>query len=65
MKTYNIYLLFIFFGCNPSSNSENTDLNDFKFLEIDIVTLNRGYINQDYTIQEVVQSYIDRIKNYR
>ena len=61
MKTYNIYLLFIFFGCNPSSNSENTDLNDFKFLEIDIVTLNRGYINQDYTIQEVVQSYIDRI----
>ena len=64
MKTFNIYILFmffVFFGCNPSSNSKNTDLNDFKFLEIDIVTLNKGYVNQDYTIQEVIESYIDRI----
>ena len=65
MKAYNIFILniiFIFFGCNTFTEPINKDLNDFKFLEIDIITLHNGYKNGDFTIEEVTRAYIERIE---
>ena len=65
MKAYNIFILniiFIFFGCNTFTEPINKDLNDFKFLEIDIIALNNGYKNGNFTIEEVIKAYIERIE---
>jgi len=35
---------------------------DFDYMEIDIAQLHSGYINNDFTIKEVVQAYLDRIE---
>lgn len=37
-------------------------VNNFKFLEADITTLQEGYKNGDFTIKEVVKAYLHRIK---
>ena len=65
MKIYNIFVLniiFMFCSCNTSSEHINTTLNDFKFLEIDIITLHNGYKDGDFTIEEVTRAYIERIE---
>jgi amidase len=65
MKIYKIFVLnviFLFGSCNTSYESINTTFNDFKFLEIDIITLNNGYKNGDFKIEEVTRAYIERIQ---
>ncbi|MCK4813117.1 MAG: amidase [Candidatus Marinimicrobia bacterium] len=44
-----------------SRESARKDYNKFKFLEYDIAQLQEGYQAGTFTIQEVVQSYLDRI----
>jgi amidase len=66
MKIFKVCILniiFIFLGCNTFLESKKKDLNDFKYLEIDIITLNNGYLSGDYSIEEVTQAYIDRIQS--
>lgn len=65
MTIYKIFVLsiiFMFCSCKSSTESINKTLNDFKFLEIDIITLNNGYKNGDFTIEEVTRAYIERIQ---
>ena len=52
----------MFYGCNASFENEDITLNDFKFLEIDIITLHNGYKNRNFTIEEVTRAYIKRIE---
>lgn len=64
MKFFNLIIFLVFLnlsGCSIFSESTNNSLNDFKFLEFDIKTLNNGYVNQEYTIEQVIAAYIDRI----
>jgi amidase len=65
MKFFNLIIFLVFLnssGCSSFSETTNNNLNDFKFLEFDIKTLNNGYVNQEYTIEQVIAAYIDRIK---
>ena len=65
MRIYNIFILniiFMFYSCNTSSENVDISLNDFKFLEIDIITLHNGYKNRNFTIEEVTRAYIKRIE---
>lgn len=65
MKKISILILLtaLFLSCKTESNSssENTDLNDFQFLEMEISDFQQGYQNGDFTIEEVVKAYLDRI----
>jgi len=40
-----------------------TSNSDFQFEEITIAELQKGYTNGDFTITEVVQSYLNRIQD--
>jgi len=65
MKFFNLIIFLVLLnssGCSSFSETTNNSLNDFKFLEFDIKTLNNGYVNQEYTIEQVIAAYIDRIK---
>jgi len=62
-KLFIVSIISIFLGCNSSLEFEKKEINDFKYIEIDIVTLNKGYLNGDYSIEEVTKAYIDRIEN--
>jgi len=44
-----------------SSKQQVVDYNDFAYLEFDIEQLQEGYVNQNYTVAEVVQAYLERI----
>ncbi len=44
-----------------SSKQQVVDYNDFAYLEFDIEQLQEGYANQNYTVAEVVQAYLERI----
>ncbi|MDX2303927.1 MAG: amidase [Microscillaceae bacterium] len=61
-----VFLLFTFYliSCqNPQTLSqEETHYNDFKFQEYTIAQLQEGYQKGDFSIREVVQSYLDRIE---
>ena len=49
-------------GQQNNERQVNADNENFKFLEIDIPTLQQGYKDGDYTVKEVVQAYLDRIE---
>ena len=50
-------------SCVTSTDKEEpSQTKDFKFEEITIIELQEGYKNGDFTIKEVVQSYLDRIE---
>jgi len=50
-------------GCkNKQIFNFSKDFNDFSLLEADIYTLQKGYKEGSYTIKEVVQEYLERIK---
>lgn len=52
----------LFIGClNPDVKAENAP-NDFRFLETSISDLSTAYDQNEFTIEEVVQSYLDRIE---
>ena len=72
MKTYRTFQLrntFILFFSLILLSSCKTELDgitsstDFQFEEITIAELQKGYTNGDFTITEVVQSYLDRIQD--
>lgn len=53
-------ILLVFVGCTQPNS--DTAQNSFRFEEVTINELQQGYNNGDFTIQEVVQAYLDRIK---
>lgn len=64
----NLIILFaittLFLGsCNYDDHKcEKQEITNFKYSEFSIVDLNNGYHNNEYTIHEVVQAYINRIE---
>jgi len=62
----NTFILFFSLILLSSCKKESDDITsntDFQFEEITIAELQEGYTNGDFTITEVVQSYLDRIKD--
>lgn len=55
-----ILLLFLSTSCIDQT-SDHTDAA-FQLEEITVTDLQQGYINNDFTIQEVVQAYLDRVE---
>lgn len=50
-------------SCKPKTQDETaTDFNDFKFLEYSIEEMHQGFVDGDFTVEEVVQAYLDRIE---
>lgn len=66
MKLRNTFLLIVLFAaasCQQLSDSDSTDPDSgFKFLEMDIATLQQGYTDGDYTVEEVINAYLKRIE---
>jgi len=59
-----IIVMLQFTACKTETNTDiDTTLNKFQFEEITIAELQSGYTNGEFTITEVVQSYLDRIEN--
>lgn len=58
-----IYIIFSLVACQNRQNTSTTNSKsaNFKFEEITIPKLQEGYKNKDYTIEEVVQSYLNHI----
>ncbi len=54
-------LLLVSCNCN-NQKCEKQEITNFKYSEFSIVDLNKGYNNNEYTIHEVVQAYINRIE---
>lgn len=52
----------IFLGCNQPNQTNQQVSEQFQFEEITIEELQAGYTNGDFTIQEVVEAYLDRIE---
>ncbi|MEQ8359542.1 MAG: amidase [Cytophagales bacterium] len=48
-------------SCNAPQPGERT-VSSFQFAEFDIAKLQKGYSEGEYTIEQVVQSYLDRIE---
>jgi len=46
-----------------TNNSTEVSMPDFQFEEVTIAELQKGYNNSDFTIVQVVQSYLDRIED--
>lgn len=51
----------LFFACSPEQNIPVPEAYSFRFEEYSIAQLHAGYTNGDFTVEEVVQSYLDRI----
>ena len=68
-RTFQLRNTFILFFSLILLSSCKTELDgitsntDFQFEEITIAELQKGYTNGDFTITEVVQSYLDRIQD--
>ncbi|MDY7395382.1 amidase [Aureibaculum sp. 2210JD6-5] len=63
-KVIVITFLFLFISCkSDKSNNKPTRSTDFQFEEITIAELQEGYNNEEFTIAEVIQSYIKQIEN--
>lgn len=54
-----LILSLMFYSCQPTEKSN--DYNDFAYLETSIKDLQVGYSSNSFTVEEVIQSYIDRI----
>ncbi len=54
-------ILVTFFACNQNPKTKDTT-TDFPFEEYTIAQLQQGYDSGDFTVTEVVQAYLDRIK---
>lgn len=52
----------LFVACVDTDVSLKNDLNNFPYLETDIASLQKGYASGSFTIEEVTQAYINRIK---
>ncbi len=49
-------------SCNTQSGNGQTDPDQFPYLEMDITQLQQGYQNGDFTIEQVVSAYLQRIE---
>jgi len=57
-------VVLLFTACKTETNTKTDNaINKFQFEEITIAELQSGYTNGEFTITEVVQSYLDRIEN--
>ena len=54
-------ILVTIFACNQKPEQKETSA-EFRFEEYTITQLQQGYDNGDFTVAEVVQAYLDRIK---
>lgn len=59
-KIITLGLMLVLAAC---TKNKKTDYNDFRFLEYSIEQFQEGYNNGDFTIEEVVRAYIDRIES--
>ncbi len=57
-----LILSLMLFSCQPDDRRETAGLNDFRFHEYTIPQLQAGYEAGEFTVQEVVQAYLDRIE---
>ena len=57
MKSYFIIIYFLFISCQ----TEKVKKADFPYNEITISELNKGYLSGEFSIHDVVSSYINRI----
>lgn len=55
--------MFILVGCTGSKTDTDTNDQRLHLIEVDITTLQQGYQDQSYTIQEVVRYYLERIES--
>ncbi len=56
-------LVFLNLSCQqPNEKSIGTRIENFKYLELDISQIQQGYKDGSFTIEELVQAYIDRIE---
>ena len=62
MLRQSIFLLsLLFISCLKVDLKVEKDADDFRFLETNISELTTGYTNGDFTIQEVIEAYLERI----
>ncbi|MCK5443690.1 MAG: amidase [Maribacter sp.] len=58
-----VIFLCLYISCQPQSkDAPTTKPESFRFLEHDITQIQQGYKEGLYTVQEVVQAYLDRIE---
>jgi amidase len=57
-----IVLLVTQFSCKTDHRKSNVSTDKFRFEEFTIDQLQQGYVNGDFTVTDVVQAYLDRIK---
>ena len=55
-------ILLIACKSTPNNSEQNSDTINLQFEDINVAQLQEGYKNNEYTITQVVQSYLDRIK---
>ncbi|MFZ1806758.1 MAG: amidase [Cyclobacteriaceae bacterium] len=61
MKIISFLTIVLVLSCEPQSESVTLQ-DDFNYEEFDITQLQNGYASGEYTIQDVVKSYLDRIE---
>jgi len=57
-----IVIVFAQFSCTTDRTREGIYKDHFRFEEYTIAQLQQGYANGEFTVTEVVQAYLDRIK---
>lgn len=62
MKPFSLVLLVILFMYSCQITIDEVDYNDFSYLETDIETLQEGYASGAFSVEEVIQAYLDRIE---
>jgi amidase len=64
MKNLKLFVLaFILFSCQPANRTETTvEKSDISVEEQDIAQIQNGYLNESFTIRELVQAYLNRIE---
>ncbi|MGE0590008.1 MAG: amidase, partial [Cyclobacteriaceae bacterium] len=60
-KIQSFALLLIIFSCTPKQSDTSDPIRKFKYEEFTINQLQKGYSTGEFSVEEVVQSYLDRI----
>ncbi len=63
LNTFILFFVLILLSSCKKESDDITSNTGFQFEEITITELQEGYTNGDFTITEVVQSYLDRIQD--
>ncbi len=56
-------LIFLLNSCKTANETNATQFDEFSFESITITELQKGYADQKYSIESVVQHYLDRIES--